>query len=223
MIDLDFMPYRLTGTIYGSLLNHRAVLATLGAATEQPPYRGAPKAPVLYLKPRNTLARAGDPVKVPHDVPALEAAASLGIVIGRTVCRVTAEDALAHVAGYVLVNDVSIPHDSYHRPSVRLKARDGFLPLGSLVARRDEIPNPDALAIRTYVDGHRVQTASTEGLVRPVARLLSDVSEFMTLAAGDILTVGALAAAPRVQAGQTVVIEADALGSLGNPFVGGGP
>ena len=118
------------------------------------------------------------------------------------------------------MNDVSVPHAAYYRPSIRFKARDGFCPLGPRVVPRDEVANPDSLQITVYVDGVLRQVSSTAELVRPVARLLADVTEFMTLAPGDVLTVGTAAPAPRVRAGQRVTIEIEHLGRLENPFVG---
>ena len=218
-MTVDVPPYRLSGVVYGTLLNHRSALAALGAKLGQPPYHAPPRAPVLYVKPRNTLARCGDAVEVPAGTAELEAGACLGIVIGRTACRVTEQAAVEHIAGYLIVNDVSIPHPDYYRPSVRSKARDGFCPLGPRVAARGEVPDPDALLVRTYVDGVLVQTMSTADLIRKVARLIADVTEFMTLSPGDVLAAGAAAPAPRVRAGQTVAIEAENLGTLTNPFV----
>jgi 5-oxopent-3-ene-1,2,5-tricarboxylate decarboxylase / 2-hydroxyhepta-2,4-diene-1,7-dioate isomerase len=81
--------------------------------------------------------------------------------------------------------------------------------------------NPDALDIRTWVDDTEVQVSSTTDLIRSVCRLLADVTEFMTLAAGDILAVGVAAPAPRVRAGQSVTIEVNGLESLTNQFVRG--
>ena len=220
-LSMDVPPYRLSGTVYASLLNHRTALQALGEAVNRPPYNGAPQAPVLYLKPRNTLAADGEPVALPPRVAELEIGASLGLVIGRPSCRLSEERALEHVAGYLIVNDVSIPHLSYYRPSVPFKARDGFCPLGSRVVPRAAVANPDALTIRVNVDGELKQTATTSQLVRPVAKLLADVTEFMTLSPGDILTVGVASPAPRVRAGQRVRIEIDGLGALENPFVEG--
>jgi 5-oxopent-3-ene-1,2,5-tricarboxylate decarboxylase/2-hydroxyhepta-2,4-diene-1,7-dioate isomerase len=128
---------------------------------------------------------------------------------------------LDHVAGYLIVADVSVPHDSYHRPSIRYKARDGYCPLGPAVVGRAALGSPDALTIRTYLDGALLQTASTADLIRPAARLLADVTEFMTLSPGDVLALGAAAPAPRVRSGQTVTIELDGLGSLSNPYLAG--
>jgi len=220
-VSMDVPPYRLSGTVYGALLNHRTALQALGDAMTQPPYNGAPQAPVLYIKPRNTLAVDGEPVAVPPAVAELEIGASLGLVIGRPSCRLSVDRALQHVAGYLIVNDVSVPHLPYFRPSIPAKARDGFCPLGPRVAPRAAVPNPDALTIRVYVDGELKQTATTSQLVRPVARLLADVTDFMTLSPGDVLAVGVAAPAPRVRAGQQARIEIDGLGRLENCFVDG--
>ena len=220
-VTMDVPPFRLSGTVYGALLNHRTALEALGSAVNEPPYKEAPRAPVLYIKPRNTLAAAGEPIAVPPGVAELEIGASLGLVIGHPCCRLLEERALLSVAGYLIVNDVSVPHLPYFRPSIPCKARDGFCPLGSRVVPRAAIANPDALILRVYVDGELKQTASTSQLVRPAAKLLADVTEFMTLAPGDILTVGVASPAPRVRAGQRARIEIDGLGQLETPFVGG--
>ncbi len=222
-IPLDVSPYRLSGTVYGALLNHRTALAALGEAVHSPPYHKPPKAPVLFIKPRNTLALTGDIVRIPSNTAAVEVAPCVGIVIGRTACRVSEAQSLEHVAGYLIVNDVSIPHPNYYRPSIRYKARDGFCPLGPSVTVRAEVANPDGLVIRTFIDGSLVQTAGTAELLRPMARLLAEVTEFMTLAPGDVLAVGAAAPAPRVRAGQTVAIEVEGLGRLCNEFAGAIP
>ncbi len=220
-VSMDVPPFRLSGTVYGALLNHRTALQVLGDAVHRPPYNGPPKAPVLYIKPPNTLAADGEPVAVPAGVAELEVGASLGVVIGRPSCRLAEERALEHVAGYLIVNDVSVPHLPYYRPSIPCKARDGFCPLGPRVAPRAAIANPDALTMRVYVEGELKQTATTSQLVRPVARLLADITDFMTLSPGDVLAVGAASPAPRVRAGQRARIEIDGLGRLENPFVDG--
>ena len=219
-VSMDVPPYRLWGTVYGALLNHRTALEALGDAVHQPPYKAPPQAPVLYLKPRNTLAADRDAVTVPAGVTELEVGATLGLVIGAPACRLSAENALEHVAGFVIVNDVSVPHLPYYRPSIPAKARDGFCPLGACVPRA-AVANPDALTIRVLVDDELRQTASTADLVRPIARLLVDVTDFMTLSPGDVLAVGVAAPAPRVRAGQRARIEIDGLGRLENPFVAG--
>jgi 5-oxopent-3-ene-1,2,5-tricarboxylate decarboxylase / 2-hydroxyhepta-2,4-diene-1,7-dioate isomerase len=214
-LSFDFAPYRLSGVVYGTLMNDPQALAALGDSVHQAPYKAPPKAPVLYLKPRNTLATSGDVLCLPADSEALEVGAALGLVIGRTACRVKEDQALHYIAGYTIVNDVTLPHDSYYRPSIRFKARDGFCPIGAVVPAA-VVSQPDALAVRVYIDGELVQQTSTAGRIRSVAQLLAAVTDFMTLQPGDILMLGVSAGAPRAHAGQHVAIEIDGLGRLEN-------
>jgi 5-oxopent-3-ene-1,2,5-tricarboxylate decarboxylase/2-hydroxyhepta-2,4-diene-1,7-dioate isomerase len=218
-MPFDVPPYRLSGTVYAALLNHRSVLAALGDAVNQPPYNAPPIAPVLSIKPRNTLARSGDIVRIPVGSPELEVGANVGLVIGRTACKVSEARALDYVTGYLIVADVSLPHSNYHRPSVRFKAPDGYCPLGPAVTPRASVVNPGTLTVRTYLDDALVQTAGTADLIRPAARLLADVTDFMTLSPGDVLALGAMGPAPRARSGQTMTISIDGLGNLRLPFM----
>lgn len=211
------------GTVYGTLLNHRDALAALGDQVNAAPYKAPPRAPILYIKPRNTVVGHRVPVLVPVDATELEMGATLGVVIGRTASRVAAADALDVVAGYTVVNDISVPHASVYRPSMRFKCHDGFCPMGPAIVARALVPDADALAIAVAIDGRTVQRSSTAGLIRPVARLIADVTEFMTLFPGDVLTVGVAAHAPRARAGQTVTITIDGVGQLQNALVAGDP
>jgi len=136
---------------------------------------------------------------------------------------VDAASALDHVAGAVIVNDLSVPHASFYRPSVRLKARDGFCPIGERVVALADLPAPvDALGVRVFVDGALAQTTTTGDRIRSAAQLLADVSEFMTLQPGDVLMLGVSHGAPLAAAGQTVVVEIDGLGRLTTPLVAEG-
>jgi 5-oxopent-3-ene-1,2,5-tricarboxylate decarboxylase/2-hydroxyhepta-2,4-diene-1,7-dioate isomerase len=206
------------GTVYGTLLNHREALVALGDQVNAAPYKAPPKAPILYIKPRNTWAQSGDAVVVPSDTQDLQIGATLGLVIGRTACKVTAANALDHVAGYVVVNDISVPHDSFYRPSMRFKCRDGSCPMGAYVSR-NAVANPDALAVTVAIDGVVVQHTDTGGRVRSVAQLLADVTEFMTLNPGDVLSIGVAAHAPLAHAGQRVTITIEGVGQLDNVLV----
>lgn len=220
LLGFDVPPYRLSGVVYGALLNHAPQLAALGDALNQPPYKAAPREPVLAVKPRNTLAVSGDAVLVPAGADALEIGASLGIVIGRTACRLAAASALEYVAGYTIVNDISMPQPehqpAHYRPAVRFKARDGFCPIGPRVVPAQQVVDPDALAVEVRVDGQLVQRSSTGQRVRGVAQLLADVTAFMTLQPGDLLMLGVAADAPRARAGQAVAISIEGLGTLHN-------
>ncbi len=175
---------------------------------------------MLAIKPRNTLAGDGDAIVVPDGVAALELGASLGIVIGRTACRVPRASALEFIAGYTIVNDVSIPVPSHYRPSVRFKARDGFCPIGPQAVPAARIDNPDALAVRVLVDDELVHRTTTGDRIRGVAQLIADVTEFMTLQPGDLLMLGAAAGAPRARAGQRVAIEIRRAGHAAKPAGG---
>ena len=208
----------IDGTVYGTLLNHRDALAALGDQVDEAPYKAPPKAPILYIKPRNTWAQSGDSVRVPSDAHELEMGATLGVVIGRTACNVNVADAMNHVAGYVVMNDISVPHESFYRPSMRFKCRDGFCPMGPYVPR-DAVANPDALSITVAIDGVVVQQSDTGGRIRSVAQLLTDVTEFMTLHPGDILSMGVSAHAPRARVGQRVTINIAGIGRLEHVLV----
>jgi 5-oxopent-3-ene-1,2,5-tricarboxylate decarboxylase / 2-hydroxyhepta-2,4-diene-1,7-dioate isomerase len=213
-------PYRLSGIVYGALLNHRSALAAVEQVAHQAPYKAPPRAPVLYIKPRNTLASHGDVVTVPERVDELEVGGCLGVVLGQAACRLSADTALDAVAGYVIVTDISIPHASFYRPSIPSKCRDGFCPIGPRVTERSAVGDPDALGIRIWVDGELRQSANTRDLVRRVGQLLADVTDFMTLSAGDVLAVGTAWPVPRARAGQTVAVEVDGLGRLENRLGG---
>jgi len=210
---MDCAPHRLSGTVYGTLLNQRSAVDALGPSVAEPPYNGAPKAPVLYVKPRNTLVPSNSVVAFPHDADELEVGACLGIVIGRTACRVVETRAFDYVAGYLAMIDISVPHSNYYRPSIRYKARDGFCPLGPVTGRAD-VPNPNSVTVRTYVDDILAAQTNTAESLRSVGLLLEDVTEFMTLAAGDILGLGVAAPAPRVRRGQSVRVEIEGLDAL---------
>ena len=218
-VPFDVAPFRFSGTVYGTLLNHRDALDALGASIHEAPYKAPPKSVVLYLKPRNTLAGPGDVVAVPSDAPELELGPSLGLVIGRTTCRVSEAQALDHVAGCVIVADIGVPHASFYRPQVRFKARDGFCPIGPRVVGLTDLGDLGQLGIRVRVDGQLVHESSTAGWIRSPARLLAEVTDFMTLAPGDVLMTGVPHGAPRVRAGQRSVVEIEGLGRLENRFV----
>ena len=211
---LGMAPFRLSGTLYGVLLNHHAGLAALGEAVHRPPYQAPPKGVVLYLKPRNTLLASGDAVEVDDPDQALEVGAALGIVLGRSTANVREAEALDSVAGYLVVADFSVPHDSFYRPAIRFRARDASCVLGAAVTPSGAVGDPDALALRVSVDGRVVHEASSGGTIRPVARLIAEVSEFMTLAAGDVLLAGVAPGAPRVTAGARIAVEIDRVGRL---------
>jgi 5-oxopent-3-ene-1,2,5-tricarboxylate decarboxylase/2-hydroxyhepta-2,4-diene-1,7-dioate isomerase len=211
---IEVTPFRLSGTVYATLLNHRRSLDALGDAVAAAPYKGAPKRVVLAVKPRKSLVAPGGAVEVDGDGDELEVGAALGLVIGTTACAVAEADALGHVAGFLVVCDCTLPRASHFRPQIRAMARDASCVLGAAVVPRDAVGNPDALAIRVFVDGALAQSSSTAEQVRSAARLIADVSDFMTLMPGDVLLTGSAPDGPRVRAGARIAIEIDGIGRL---------
>lgn len=209
----------LSGMIYGTLLNYKGTLAALGDAMYSPPYMAPPQAPILYIKPRNTLNQHGKPIPLPTGVEGLVMGATLGVVIGRQATRVKKVNALDYVLGYTIVNDVSIFHDSFYRPAVKYQARDGFCSIATNMVKRRLIPNPDTLSIRLLINGQLRQENNTCNLIRPVSQLIADVSQFMTFFPGDILLVGVPEGAPQAFAGDHVRIEIDGMGYLENTIL----
>lgn len=215
---LGMAPWRLSGVVYTALLNDPQQLATLGDAVHKPPHKAPPAHPVLALRPRNTLVGDGASIGVPAGTPALQTGPGLGLVIGRTACRVPAASALDWVAGYLVANSLSLPIASHYRPAVRLMAHDGFCPLGPAVPA-SLVPDPDALAIQLALDGAVVWQGCTGPRLRGAAQLLADVTEFMTLQPGDVLLLGSSADAPLARPGQTMVVAMPGIGSLHNTLV----
>ncbi len=209
----------IRGTVYGTLLNHRDALAALGEEVNAAPYKAPPKAPILYIKPRNTHISNGGSVVVPSDAPELQIGATLGLVIGRTACKVSLSDALSYVSGYTIVNDISVPHASFYRPSMRFKCRDTFCPIGPNIVAADKVSNPDNLKISVSIDGAIVQTTNTSDRIRSIAQLLVDVTEFMTLHPGDVLSIGISGSCPLAKAGQKISVAIEGLGQLENNLV----
>ena len=213
----------VAGTVYGVLHNEPEALAALGERLQAAPYRAAPRAPVLYIKPRNTHIGYGAPIVLPPRVDAVRIGAALGVVIGRTACRVEPHEAMDVIAGYTIVNDVTLPHDDFYRPALRDRVRDAFCPIGPWVKAARHVADPGALAVRVWIDQALILQTSTRGFVRPLPQLIADVTDFMTLQPGDILLSGLPWTGgfdmPLASAGQRVAIEIEDVGRLENPVV----
>jgi len=203
------MTYTPTGTVYGVLLNFRAEVEALAPQMNQPPYKAPPKAPVLYVKTANTWSPHGSAITVPAKVDAVEVGATIAMVIG----------ADNDVEGFVLMNDLSIPHASFFRPPVKFKCVDGFLGIGAAMRDAQEVADPAQFRLEVRINGELKQSVDFSQTVRSAAQLLADVGEFMTLAEGDMLMLGCDVGRPRVRAGDRVEIKMPALGTLTNTFV----
>jgi 2-keto-4-pentenoate hydratase/2-oxohepta-3-ene-1,7-dioic acid hydratase in catechol pathway len=185
-----------------------------------------PKAPLLFAKWPNTLIGDGDAVVLPPESTQVDYEAELGVVIGTTAKRVSERDALDHVAGYICVNDVSARDLQFADGQwTRGKSPDTFCPVGPRLVPRDEIADPQALAIRCIVNGEALQDSSTAQMIFSVAEIIAYASQVITLEEGDLIATGTPAGVgvfrdPKVllQDGDEVAVEIEGLGTLTNPI-----
>lgn len=151
-----------------------------------------PPEPVVFMKATSSICGPNDNVEIPRGSEKTDWEVELGVVIGSTAKYVEEADALNHVAGYCVVNDVSerafqIEHSGQW---VKGKSADTFGPVGPWLVTRDEVPDPQALSMWLDVNGERQQDGSTSTMVYGVAFIVSYLSRFMTLQPGDIITTG---------------------------------
>ncbi len=183
----------------------------------RPPYKTPPKTAVWFIKPRNTVI--GDGEAIPHPQgETVQSGATVALIVGKTARKVAAEEAANYIAGYALANDVSLPEESFYRPAIKAKCRDGFCPIGTLSAVR----NVDDLTIITEINGREADSWHTGDLQRSAAQLLSALSEFATLNPGDAILIGTPHSRVTLRPGDRVRILADGFPALENPVVAEG-
>lgn len=151
-----------------------------------------PKEPVVFTKALTSLAGPDDDIELPEGSVAGDWEIELGFVIGTQARRVTVADALSHVAGYCLANDVSERDWQIKRGGQwgKGKSFDGFGPIGPWLVTRDELPNPQGIELELAVNGEVRQKSSTADMIFPVAEIVSYLSQFMTLLPGDVVITG---------------------------------
>ena len=152
-----------------------------------------PEHPVVFFKSETCIVGPNDAIMLPKDSTCTDWEVELGIVIGKTARYVEKKDALKHVAGYCLINDVSEREYQLKRGASQWgkgKGCDTFGPLGPWMATVDEIKDPQNLDMWLDVNGVRRQTGNTRTMIFGVADLIADVSRYMTLVPGDVITTG---------------------------------
>jgi acylpyruvate hydrolase len=186
-----------------------------------------PAEPVVFAKLSNTVNGPYSPIPMPSGSEQIDYEGELGVVLGKTCKGVKEADALDYVAGYLAVNDVSA-RDVQHRNGqwVLGKSPDGFAPMGPALVTADEVGDPQQLDLRTRIGDELLQSSNTREMIFPVARLISFISEFVTLEPGDVIAtgtpngVGGARTPPRwLRAGETVRVEIPRLGALANVMV----
>ena len=204
----------MKGTVFAVALNHQSQRDAWRNAFEKAPYHTPPKTAVWFIKPHNTVIRTGDPIPFPQGETVLSGA-TVALVVGKTARNVPVDEAAEYIAGYALANEVSLPEESFYRPAIKAKCRDGFCPLGELVA----VDHVDNLTIVTEINGREADHWNTADLQRNAAELLSALSEFATLSPGDAILLGTPHSRVPLQPGDRVRILAKGFPSLENPVV----
>ncbi|WP_407572006.1 fumarylacetoacetate hydrolase family protein [Deinococcus altitudinis] len=151
-----------------------------------------PPEPILFMKATSALQGPDDEVWIPRGSVKTDWEVELAVVIGRAAKYVEVQDALSHVAGYCVMNDLSEREFQIERGGQWDKGKccDTFGPLGPYLVTRDEVPDPQNLPMWLEVDGHRYQNGNTSNMIFGVAELVSYISGFMTLVPGDVISTG---------------------------------
>ena len=193
-------------------LNYADHAAETGAAI--------PKEPIVFLKSLGAFQGPNDDVKIPRGSKKTDWEVELGVVIGTRASYVSEPEAMDHVAGYCVVNDVSEREFQTERGGTWDKGKgcDTFGPTGPWMVTKDEVPDPQDLSLWCEVDARRMQDGSTRTMIFDVRKLVSYVSHFMTLFPGDIISTGTPGAV-HVRAGDTVECRISGVGVLTNPVV----
>lgn len=208
------VPFTGISKLVGIGLNYRDHAAESGMPI--------PTEPIVFMKATTCIAGPGDPLVLPPGSVKTDWEVELGIVIGRVARSVREEDAIAHVAGYCVINDVSERAWQLERGGTwdKGKSFDGFGPIGPWLVTADEVPDPQALSLWLDVNGEPRQRGSTATMIFGVVQLVSYVSRCMTLLPGDVIATGtppgvgmAMKPEPRfLKAGDVVTLGIDGLG-----------
>lgn len=190
-----------------------------------------PENPILFMKTPATLQNPGDPIQLPRTLRSdqVDYECELAVVIGKAAKNVSKENALDYVLGYTCANDVSARDWQKNGGGgqwCRGKTFDTFCPLGPVLVTKDEIPNPNALGIKTILNGEAVQDWNTNDMIFDVPTVISFLSASTTLLPGTVIITGTpqgvgMARTPQLwlKAGDTVTIEIEGIGSLTNPVI----
>jgi 2-keto-4-pentenoate hydratase/2-oxohepta-3-ene-1,7-dioic acid hydratase in catechol pathway len=151
-----------------------------------------PAEPILFMKATSAICGPNDDIVTPRGSQKTDWEVELGVVIGKPAKYVTEADAMSHVAGYCVVNDLSERGFQLEGTGqwVKGKSADTFGPIGPWLVTTDEVPDPQNLDLWLEVDGRMYQTGTTRHMIFPVARLVSYISTFMSLQPGDIISTG---------------------------------
>lgn len=180
-----------------------------------------PKEPLIFIKANNTFTGHNQNTWRPDKVNYMHYECELVAVIGKAAKNVKREDALDYVAGYTLCNDYAIRDylENYYRPNLRVKNRVGTTPVGPYIIDRSQVPEPNNLVLKTWVNGKLRQEGTTADMIFNVPFLIEYISSFMTLQPGDMIATGTPEGLSDVVPGDEVVVEIEGIGKLRNYIV----
>ena len=194
-IDLTRMPLVPAGSRFGAPVAGVRQFIAIGLNYRKHALEAGmeiPKEPVVFNKALTCIAGPNDDVELPEGSVASDWEIELGFVIGTLARKVPVAQALSHVAGYCLANDVSERDWQIKRNGQWCKGKsfDGFGPIGPWLVTSDDLPNPQNIALELAVNGQVKQNSSTADMIFPVAEIVSYLSQFMTLLPGDLVITG---------------------------------
>ncbi len=196
---------------------------------EENPDAVFPDEPFFFSKLPSAVIGPGERIVIPRPETQTDYEVELALVIGRTARRVREGDALGHVFGFTVLNDVSARDIQFKDNQITLgKGVDTFSPIGPEVVTPDEIPDPQQVRVSSYLNGEQMQSSPTSDMIFSAARLIEFLTAIVTLDPGDVVTTGTPAGVgafrkPPVwlQAGDEITVEVDRIGRLTNPVVSG--
>lgn len=215
--DVQWLPPVAFGTIIALGLNYADHVKELSRELTVT----SKDAPLVFLKGPNSLVGHRGQTPRPAGAAFMHYECELAVVIGKTARRVSADHAMAHVAGYTVCNDYAVRDylENFYRPNLRVKNRDACTVIGPWLVDAADIPDPHALGLRTRVNGQVTQNGNTGDMIHRVAELIEYLSGFMTLQPGDVILTGTPDGVVNVQPGDVVETEIDGVGNLINTLV----
>jgi 2-keto-4-pentenoate hydratase/2-oxohepta-3-ene-1,7-dioic acid hydratase in catechol pathway len=176
-----------------------------------------PREPLIFMKPRTTVAGSGDPVRIPEWAGRVDYEGELAVVIGKKCRNVSEFEALSFVKGYSCYNDVTARDLQTDNNWIRAKGFDNFGPFGPSILVTEKMP--DETKITTRLNGSVMQQDTIASMIFPVRQIISFISRFATLEPGDVIATGTPAGVGRVKPGDRVEVEIEGIGVLANPFI----
>jgi 2,4-didehydro-3-deoxy-L-rhamnonate hydrolase len=215
-----FAPIPRPGKVLCSGINYRSHF-------QENPEAILPEEPFFFAKMPSAVIGPNQPIRIPRHSKQVDFEIEFAVVIGKTMKQTPEPDVLEHIFGYTILHDVSARDVQFRNNQITLgKNFDTFCPIGPCIVTRDEVPHPDQIGLRTFLNGQKMQDGSTADWLFSLAQLLSFLSERMTLEPGDIVSTGTPAGVgvfrkPPIflRSGDVVRLEADHLGTLQNEVV----